>query len=675
MNKEFFINIKHIKLTCLLIPLMITGCFTGSTTGTGSGTPNSDDRSYTGYLVQVESDEQFEELLKSSLNQSTSPEEIVTDRVEVPSQIEADSMSTDAYSETTLIENGVDEMDLVKFDGEIIYQSHQGSTGKNEVRLLRVADGEASSTLLSTIKTSAEDSSNILGLYLYQKDQTKTLAILSQQYQYNTCGIEEDCVIALTRPAYWASNRFITDYYDVTDADNPVLDHSKRFNGSFLQSRRISNRLYTVSSLNIGIKDFNYSADNETETASNKALLEDIHFSDLIPKITDENNDETNWFTSQNCYVPEGITTSAYQLQLTVITSSDLDNGNISASCFLGYSADFYASSNSLYFSEGFDWLSENSRIHQFDFNELGVEYAGSGTVVGRIGGKFKMSEDGGYLRVVSSNQNFEIIALSEPDSPSDDAVSAFDANASFELVPDAQHYLSVLKKVENERELKLVSRIPNQIDDTHIGKDGESIFAVRFIQDRAYIVTFLRTDPFYIIDLSNPLEPVISGELVIPGFSTQLFPVNENYILGIGQENGLKLDLYDVSDINHPTQSDYYQFGENFYSPSLYDHHSIAMLYNQSSDSMKVTLPAQSYNLAPDSLNAGLYLFGIDATQGKIELNGSLITRNNDALSTQWNSTYDTRSIIDGDNFHYITPQPVYSAPWADPNDVSITP
>jgi uncharacterized secreted protein with C-terminal beta-propeller domain len=672
MNKECLINIKTIRLVYLLIPLLITGCFTGSTTGTGSGTPNSNDQSYTGYLVQVESDEQIEALLKSSIQQSAVPEEFV--RIEAPSPEETDSISSDAYSETTLIENGINEMDLVKFDGDIIYQSHQSDTGKNEVRLLRVAESEASSDVVSTIQTNLTDNSTILGLYLYQKDDIKTLVILSQQYQYGTptCGAkEEDCLIALTGPVYLASSHYVIEYYDVTTADSPIFNRSKRFKGSFLQSRRISNRLYTVSNLNVGIRGFDYGANSKSEIEANDTLLENISFKDLVPKIADQNSLEASWFGSQNCYVPEGLTSSAYQLQLTVITSSDLDTGDVKASCFLGYTQDFYASSNALYFSEGFDWQSKNTRIHQFDFNELGVEYAGSGTVIGRIGGKFKMSEQGGYLRVISSNQNFNAVI----DRPSDVEDEMDETVSSFDEVSGAEHYLSILKKVENERELKLVSRIPNQMDDTRIGKDGESIFAVRFINDIAYVVTFLRTDPFYIIDISNPLEPAVTGKLEIPGFSTQLFPVNENYILGIGRENNLKLDLYDVSDMTRPILSSQYQFEASYFSPALYDHHSIAMLYDQNTSSMKVSLPALSYDFSSNDYDVGLYLFNIDASAGEISLNGSLSTRNNNKLTTSWDNIYDTRAIIDGENFHYVTPQPVYSAPWADPNDVSITP
>jgi len=56
------------------------------------------------------------------------------------------------------------------------------------------------------------------------------------------------------------------------------------------------------------------------------------------------------------------------------------------------------------------------------------------------------------------------------------------------------------------------------------IGKPGEQVYAVRFLGDRAYVVTFRQTDPLYVLDLSNPADPRAAGELQIPGFSDYLF-------------------------------------------------------------------------------------------------------------------------------------------------------
>ena len=64
-----------------------------------------------------------------------------------------------------------------------------------------------------------------------------------------------------------------------------------------------------------------------------------------------------------------------------------------------------------------------------------------------------------------------------------------------------------------------LLSRLPNDARPEPIGKPGEDVYAVRYFGDKAYVVTFERIDPLYVMDLSNPLEPHITGALEIPGF------------------------------------------------------------------------------------------------------------------------------------------------------------
>lgn len=92
----------------------------------------------------------------------------------------------------------------------------------------------------------------------------------------------------------------------------------------------------------------------------------------------------------------------------------------------------------------------------------------------------------------------------------------------------------------------------------------GETIYGVRFIGDRGYVVTFKQTDPFYVLDLSNPKKPALSGELKIPGYSSYLHPLKDDLILGIGQEEGkVKLALYDVTDAAKPVERTKYLLDE----------------------------------------------------------------------------------------------------------------
>jgi uncharacterized secreted protein with C-terminal beta-propeller domain len=106
----------------------------------------------------------------------------------------------------------------------------------------------------------------------------------------------------------------------------------------------------------------------------------------------------------------------------------------------------------------------------------------------------------------------------------------------------------------------------------------GERIYSVRLIGDRGYVVTFRETDPFYVLDLSNPANPQIKGELKIPGYSSYLHPMRDNVILGVGREGSqVKLSLFDVSDPQNPVEKSKYTLNESW-SDILNTHHAFLM-------------------------------------------------------------------------------------------------
>jgi uncharacterized secreted protein with C-terminal beta-propeller domain len=85
-----------------------------------------------------------------------------------------------------------------------------------------------------------------------------------------------------------------------------------------------------------------------------------------------------------------------------------------------------------------------------------------------------------------------------------------------------------------------------------------ERIYSVRYVGDEAYVVTFRRIDPFHVVDLSDPENPTVEGELKLPGFSSYLHPLDDDRVLGIGEEDGkVKLVVFDVSDPSDPTIDD----------------------------------------------------------------------------------------------------------------------
>src|SRR5690606_23864127 len=170
--------------------------------------------------------------------------------------------------------------------------------------------------------------------------------------------------------------------------------------------------------------------------------------------------------------------------------------------------------------------------IHKFDLTKSGPVYAATGSVTGHLGWSsdpaFRLHEHNGDLRVVTSNPQER----------------------------ELEHKFFLLE--QNGPSLDVVAELPNRDQPAAIGKPGEDIYAVRFQDDYAYIVTFERTDPLYKLDLSERTAPRIAGELEIPGFSTYLHPLNERYLFSLGHDaddqgmtRGIKAELVDVSGQN----------------------------------------------------------------------------------------------------------------------------
>ena len=128
----------------------------------------------------------------------------------------------------------------------------------------------------------------------------------------------------------------------------------------------------------------------------------------------------------------------------------------------------------------------------------------------------------------------------------------------------------------------------------------GEKIYATRFMGEKAYVVTYKTVDPLFVIDLSNPEKPTVLGELKIPGYSSYLHPLGENYLIGFGEDSveksylnwkgeqevvayatGLKMAIFDVSDYNNPKELYFVKIGNRgSYSELLYNHK--ALLFDE---------------------------------------------------------------------------------------------
>ena len=105
-----------------------------------------------------------------------------------------------------------------------------------------------------------------------------------------------------------------------------------------------------------------------------------------------------------------------------------------------------------------------------------------------------------------------------------------------------------------------------------------ERIYSARFIADKGYLVTFRQVDPFYVLDLSDPKNPELKGELKIPGYSSYLHPITKDKILGIGKEGSqVKISLFDVESPENPSELAKYTLNE-YWSDILNTHHAFLL-------------------------------------------------------------------------------------------------
>lgn len=189
-------------------------------------------------------------------------------------------------------------------------------------------------------------------------------------------------------------------------------------------------------------------------------------------------------------------------------------------------------------------------------------------------------------------------------------------------------HSLSVLRETPDRR-LAVLARLPNAQHPAPIGKPGEQVHAVRFFGERAYVVTARVTDPLYAIDLSRPVDPFIAGELEIPGVSTYLQPIvgptGAALLLSVGRESnaqairtGIKVELFDVSDIAQPRSLGAQVFGQlGSSSEATDDPHALTLLPIDATNGYRIALPINVFDTAYDNgykwTYSGIHLLEID--------------------------------------------------------------
>ena len=470
------------------------------------------------------------------------------------------------FSTTNIQEAGVDEPDIVKTDGR---------------RILAVGNGR-----LWYVDATGE------------KPELRSSLFLPQGW-VRELFMSGDTVMLLLSGAGSASGSG-DNYYDgmvalidISDPGRMAITETLQVSGSYVSARLVGERATAVFTYYPPpLPGFVYPASDSEESLDraeeiNRQAVRESTLADWVPSYRYERGgtvEEGLFIDCAASYVPQNFSGRALASVLTADITGSLDPGAVTT--VMSGADNIYASSDSLYVTtqRWVDWwgIPEDARrreaenyttdIHKFDITGPdGARYAASGTVDGFLLNQFSLSEHQGYLRAASTNQP-----------------SWFGEEGKSESRVD------VLAQ-EGDR-LNLVGSVGG------LGK-GEQIFAVRFLGEIGYVVTFRQTDPLYTIDLSDPTAPRTAGELKILGFSSYLHPIGDGVLLGVGQDadeqgvvSGLQVSVFDVSDLDNPRRTAHLTMRDAF-SEAEYDHR--AFLYWAPED--LAVLPVQYWTWEED--------------------------------------------------------------------------
>lgn len=470
----------------------------------------------------------------------------------------AESASPDDVSQTNTQEPGVDEADLVKADRNgYLYAVSNG--------FLVVEQGFPPRELHEVARLEL----GAMGHALYLDEDTRRLVVIASSPMVVPLPlVASSAALILPEPM---APKVVIIFVNVADPTAPVIADRLSIDGYAVGSRRVDDRIHLVSRFwmpvpralegnqvlqDLAAKYWAAVNDNRTDDADRlkqeireviHAAIEALDLASLLPR-AERVNGEVRLLSCADVYRPD------VQLDpgLLMVTSVDTDGTNPSAVGIMNNAWLTYASREHLYVSQssgGWWWSGsqdQHTAIYKFALSSGRPAYLATGKIDGWVKDQFSFSEYQGFLRVAGTEDRID------PDTKQWQPT-----NHLFVLNDDGNGMLDVVGSVRGLA-------------------PGERIFAVRFLEDRGFVVTFRQVDPLFAFDLSDPTNPVLKGETEIPGVSTYLHPIDRDHLLTVGRVgSNVQLQIFDVSDLGHPTlQHKYVPPGAAFsYSGAEHDH------------------------------------------------------------------------------------------------------
>jgi len=496
------------------------------------------------------------------------------------------------YSETNVQVEGVDEADLIKTDGSYIY----AVTG-NELFIVKAYPGSEAETV-SKIKFDSYPENIFV-----DKDKLVVMGADNAIYQ-------AEIYSSFKRRSPYA----FLKVFDITDRKNPKQVKDLDFEGSYFNSRMIGGYVYFVTNNYSWLADdtipYPRILEDKKELSAGQGVP-DIYYFDIpydsvnftnIAAVNIQNPEQEissqsyllsgsqNMYVSQNnIYITYTKYINEYDLHIRMMRELIMDRLAAADQEKIKKieEADSYIlapeeklnkinviierhimslpekEQNDLEneldakMKQKYEDISkelEKTVIHKIAIDKDKIEYKTVGEVTGSALNQFSMDENNGYFRIATTKGQSWSIYIADESRESYNNIYVLDAD------------------------LKVVGSLEKLAP-------GERIYSVRFMGNKAYMVTFKQTDPLFAIDLADPAAPKLLGQLKIPGFSNYLHPYDENTLIGIGKDasetssggvrtQGLKISLFDVSDTANPKEVAKQILGEaGSDSMALYDH------------------------------------------------------------------------------------------------------
>ncbi len=480
------------------------------------------------------------------------------------------------YGKTNQQEEEVEEADIIKNDGRYLYQVvYQQKDDKNVVRIVDTKGGLKEAALVGSFQT-------IQDIYIWkdklvilepgwaeqtakeettvpETEEAETEEPEKTEYSEEDSGgligvirdmaadildpretVVEDEIFARTGYAYCKIH-----IYDISDRSNPKEYHTFTIKGSYMDSRISDGYLYFFSTVDAFRPE------------------KQIDYKAYVPTFDDQPMPEDKIFLPQE----------ADEASYLVMASVDMEHPDqfIDTQALVTSADKFYVSQSNIYVADmqynQYDGQegknTDSTNLYRYSYRDGRMYKEAEGSVKGTLQDDMAMNEYQGHLRMVTTVESQNVEQITDDIS---DEIIGFDTSSI-----ETTNSLYIL-----DENLKVTGKIEN------LAKD-ERVYSARFMGDIGYFVTFRETDPLFSVDLSNPAEPKILGELKISGFSEYLHFYAENLLLGIGMEadentgrtDGMKLSMFDISNpVNVKEQSKLNM--EYDYSDALYNYKAV---------------------------------------------------------------------------------------------------